>query len=72
MPLKKHWSTWRQRCADLEKELAAIKQIIPEDKSAATIEYLLDSAEAFMFAARVLTEARDEVHMTAKDIDDEQ
>lgn len=50
-----NYSTYRMRCAQLERELAHARSQIPADKCTATVEYLLRSADTFIRAACALT-----------------
>jgi hypothetical protein len=50
------YSSYRVKCAQLERDLAYARSQIPENKCVATVEYLLSSAEIFIRAACVLAD----------------
>lgn len=52
------YQSWKQRCEQLELELAEARAQIPKDKCRETFVWLMDTAEHLLGAARCLIEMR--------------
>jgi hypothetical protein len=60
------YATYRDKCLALANELADLKAKRPANEKDVTIKYLLESAEAFLSAADVIIEMREDAAKEAK------